>query len=681
MKSCVRADRTNSYDVSWKAASRRFSRRGVSNTATLCDKPFDPPRPWNHKSDPSLRDAPSTHLSASDYRYNQNPMKKEPKQQSLPSSADSSRTRKKQKRHHVDSSSKEQLHSKLSSDKAKRPKQDNTRAPDASTSTLPITVTDLDYRYILAPMVGASELAFRLLCRNYGATLAYTPMMSAKDFADQLRPDQTQDFPCDFQTCRQDRPLVCHFGASQPDEFARAVTAAAPYCDAVDLNLGCPQRTAYLGHFGSYLLDPKDRILLCDIVRAGAEAGRRATPKPVPIFVKIRLLETLDETTELCQQLVDSGAALIAIHARYRATWDRKGPGARDGPALLDQVAAIRQALPTNVPIIANGNVRSYQDVLSNLESTRANGIMSAEGLLDDPTLFLPCLGALEDDGDKLVTIHTVDHNPSRTSERCQKQLKLEKKLHSIAKTERKLAQGKTVSDEKRKKLESKTKYLRELTEIKTKSCNSSASLQTTTVTLRELYQRASDKIGVAREYLGFVRVFPVSMRTAIFHIRRMLKSHLTQYQLMEECLTSQSIEQIEAILSKMEGYAANPDTFVYDRLKAQQDKEALERKKREEGKRKAYEERMIRKAKREGKADLHYYLHIGAAVPTTDELEGLKRLDKDTQLQAWKKSHSQHCMTFHLDPNGCQRGRSCCFLHVPPSGANAFDESDEIAG
>lgn len=124
-----------------------------------------------------------------------------------------------------------------------------------------------EYQHIVAPMVGASELAFRLLCRKYGATLAYTPMMSSTQFVqeasalDKSDPNQTiaNSNICEFQTIPQDRPLVAHFSANNPQHFAQAAKLVEPVCDAIDLNLGCPQRTAYLGHFGSYLLGDEDR--------------------------------------------------------------------------------------------------------------------------------------------------------------------------------------------------------------------------------------------------------------------------------------------------------------------------------------------------------------------------------------------------------------------------------------
>eukprot|EP00804_Cyclotella_cryptica_P031231 CCRYP_011059-RA/>CCRYP_011059-RA protein AED:0.03 eAED:0.03 QI:280/1/1/1/0.5/0.33/3/1321/356 len=179
-----------------------------------------------------------------------------------------------------------------------------------------------EYEHILAPMVGASELAFRLLCRKYGATLAYTPMMSASQFVEEAAAVKSSTSStatiansniCEFQTIPEDRPLVCHFSANNPEHFAKAASLVEPFCDAIDLNLGCPQRTAYVGHFGSYLLGEEDRNLVLDIIRAGCKAVS------IPIFVKIRLLDTIDETIKLCHQLRDAGASLIAIHARCKS--------------------------------------------------------------------------------------------------------------------------------------------------------------------------------------------------------------------------------------------------------------------------------------------------------------------------------------------------------------------------
>ena len=565
-----------------------------------------------------------------------------------------------------------------------------------------------DIRHTLAPMVGASELAFRLLCRKYGATLAYTPMISAAEFG---RSESYRH--AEFQTVPEDRPLVCHFAANDPAEFAAAARLVEGKCDAIDLNLGCPQRTAYVGHFGSYLLDPKDRRLVLDIVRAGSRAVT------IPIFVKIRLLDTLPDTIELCRQLREAGAALIAIHGRYRASFERKGPGARDGPAMLDQIASVKAAMGDDFPILANGNVISYDDVVANRKTTRADGIMSAEGILDDPALYLERFGGREESENisldivqpsPLPGVPPMENDTATTSTpgpNAKKRRKLQKKLREIEKIEAKVsAEGaESINSSQQEKLATKSCVEKELSVIEEAEANladetkakpekedasaggnkeetSDPKDKTVSYSLKQLYEDSDDRVKLAREYLAMARRYPVKIRSVIFHTRRMCRDLLNRFQLMEECVASKSIEEVEAVIDKLDRYNANPENFTYDRDKAKREKEALETKRREEGKRKAYEARMIRKAKREGLEDREFYLRQGAEMPTVETIAYLKTLPKDAQLREWKtREHSQHCLSYHLDPQGCKRDRACAFLHIEAKGDNTFVESDEVAG
>lgn len=559
------------------------------------------------------------------------------------------------------------------------------RAHIRQSSELSIGPFSFPIQYILAPMVGASELPFRLLCRKYGAQLCYTPMMSSSKFID---PEYRKE---EFQTIPEDRPLVCHFSANDPQEFTQAGKLVENVCDAIDLNLGCPQRTAYLGHFGSYLLDPKDRKLICNIVRTASQN------LSIPIFVKIRLLDTIKETIELCQQLKDSGAALICIHARYRASFERKGPGARDGPALLDQIVEVRKALGPDFPIIANGNVISFEDVQENMEFTQANGIMSAEGLLDDPCLFLPRY-SLENKTDIEIAEPSLLPNDTNTAASehhgtDQKLIrKLNKKLREIEAIEKKNDMDSLTKDQK-EKLSTKSDIEKKLAQALSqssgtdqiqKSSISSEIAQKTMkrISLQELKKAAENKPSIALEYLNLAERYPTKLRTVIFHTRRILKHELNTYQLMEDCINSKSIHDIRKVIHKVTKYLNDPSTFKFDKAKAEQEKEAMERKKREEGKRKDYEARMLRKAKREGLQDREFYLRQGTNVPTVEEIESLLKLPRELQLKKWKENdHSQHCMGFHLEPGGCKRDRACAFLHVDAVGKNNFVEIDEVAG
>ena len=204
------------------------------------------------------------------------------------------------------------------------------RLPVASRLSLPPPRRPLPpHTLILAPMVGGSELAFRLLARRHGAQLCYTPMMHSEQFT---KFKHTSAGYGPLETHPGDAPLVAHFSGNDPHVLLRAAREAEACSGvvAIDLNLGCPQRSAHSGHFGAFLSDPEDRPLLLRIVSTLARNLR------VPLFCKIRLLDDIHSTIDYARQLQDAGCSLLAVHARYRGSPMHR----RDGPAQLDQGAA-----------------------------------------------------------------------------------------------------------------------------------------------------------------------------------------------------------------------------------------------------------------------------------------------------------------------------------------------------
>ena len=100
---------------------------------------------------------------------------------------------------------------------------------------------------------------------------------------------------------------------------------------------------------------------------------------PVPISTKIRLCNPVEYTLPFAKRLSLAGSSWITLHARFGAsTWKR-----RHGPADLSQVKILKEGL--QIPVISNGNVRTYEDVMQNREFTRADGIMVGETLLGNP--------------------------------------------------------------------------------------------------------------------------------------------------------------------------------------------------------------------------------------------------------------------------------------------------------
>lgn len=223
-------------------------------------------------------------------------------------------------------------------------------------------------RYVAAPMVDQSELAFRLLARRHGAQLAYTPMLLAKLFA--TVPQYRKDH---FSTCDADRPLIAQLAGHDPDVMLRAASHLEPHVDGVDVNLGCPQQIARRGRYGAFLLPDVPRV--CEIVRT------LSTGLSVPVSVKVRLLGSTAETVQACARFEEAGAAMVCVHGRRR---EQKKQFC--GAAEWEPIGAVVSAL--SVPVLANGGVAHLDDVSRCLQATGAAGVMSSEALLANPALF-----------------------------------------------------------------------------------------------------------------------------------------------------------------------------------------------------------------------------------------------------------------------------------------------------
>ncbi|KAL2499650.1 FMN-linked oxidoreductase superfamily protein [Abeliophyllum distichum] len=223
-------------------------------------------------------------------------------------------------------------------------------------------------KLIVAPMVDNSELPFRMLCRKYGAQAAYTPMLHSRIFTENEK-YRSQE----FTTCKEDRPLFVQFCANDPDVLLDAARRVEPYCDYVDINLGCPQRIARCGHYGAFLMD--NLPLIKSLVE------KLADNLNVPVSCKIRMFPDLQDTINYAKMLEDAGCALLAVHGRTRDEKDGKKFRAN-----WNVIKAVRNAV--RIPVLANGNIRHMDDVRECLEETGAEGVLSAESLLENPALF-----------------------------------------------------------------------------------------------------------------------------------------------------------------------------------------------------------------------------------------------------------------------------------------------------
>jgi tRNA-dihydrouridine synthase 1 len=165
-----------------------------------------------------------------------------------------------------------------------------------------------------------------------------------------------------------------------------------PLRSDTDLNLGCPQDIAREEHFGAYLLGKKDwplvqgigeqkppdvylknvQCLICHTVSSLSHS------LCVPVSAKLRLCSPVSSTLTLASTLQASGASFLALHPRHPSTRRR-----RQGAADLSAVRTLVEGV--DIPVISNGNVRTWEDVLHNKDYTGASGIMVGETLLGNP--------------------------------------------------------------------------------------------------------------------------------------------------------------------------------------------------------------------------------------------------------------------------------------------------------
>ncbi|XP_042424971.1 tRNA-dihydrouridine(16/17) synthase [NAD(P)(+)]-like [Zingiber officinale] len=223
-------------------------------------------------------------------------------------------------------------------------------------------------KLVVAPMVDNSELPFRMLCRKYGAEAAYTPMLHSRIFT------ETEKYrSMEFTTCKGDRPLFVQFCANDPDVLLEAAKIVEPYCDYVDINLGCPQRIARRGNYGAFLMD--NLPLIKSLVQ------KLSQNLQVPVSCKIRIFPNLQDTLVYAKMLEEAGCSLLAVHGRTREEKDGK-----KFRADWNAIKAVKDAI--RIPVLANGNIRHMQDVHDCLDYTGADGVLSAESLLENPALF-----------------------------------------------------------------------------------------------------------------------------------------------------------------------------------------------------------------------------------------------------------------------------------------------------
>lgn len=237
----------------------------------------------------------------------------------------------------------------------------------------------LENNLVMAPLAGVSNLPFRLIAREAGASLAFTETVSAKGLV--MGGAKTRSL---LDTAPREAPVAFQLFGAEPEILGEAVRAlAGEGASWIDFNVGCPVKKFIRNGAGS--------ALLRDLPRAAAIV--RAIRSNFAGTVSVKMRSGWDRNCivapEFARIAVAEGAELLSVHGRTR---NQQYTGRADRSIIRRVVEAVPE-----VPVLANGDVTTPRDVFSMLSETGAAGVMIGRGAIGNPWIFEQTLALASD--------------------------------------------------------------------------------------------------------------------------------------------------------------------------------------------------------------------------------------------------------------------------------------------
>jgi tRNA-dihydrouridine synthase B len=227
---------------------------------------------------------------------------------------------------------------------------------------------NLNGKLVLAPMHKVTNLAFRLLCKEYGASLVSTELLSANAVARKNKAVMKLAL-----TDKSESPACAQIFSNNTDKMIDAAKILEKDFDIIDINFGCPSDRILKQGSGGYLLKRKDKIK--EIVSSVSNAINK------PLTVKIRSGVDKDSVNavEIAKACEESGASAIIVHAR---TVKQGYSGKADWKIIKDVKMSV------SIPVIGNGDVFRGEDAKRMIDETGCDYIMIGRAAIGNPHVF-----------------------------------------------------------------------------------------------------------------------------------------------------------------------------------------------------------------------------------------------------------------------------------------------------
>jgi nifR3 family TIM-barrel protein len=228
---------------------------------------------------------------------------------------------------------------------------------------------EIQNQFVLAPLAGISCTAFRMLCKENGAGLVYTQMIDAELIGKKTRKDVER-----FLNIQDmERPVTVQLVGSSESPLVSAVRAVEEFADIIDLNVGCIEE--------DYCAKGAGSVLLTDLAKLHAllKAMVNVTEKPVTVKIRIGWDNQHINGVSVAQLAEEAGAKAVCVHGR---TADQQYAG-KVNWTIMKQIKQ-----KAHVPVIANGDVKSYDEGLSLLRKTGCDLVMIGREAQHCPWVF-----------------------------------------------------------------------------------------------------------------------------------------------------------------------------------------------------------------------------------------------------------------------------------------------------